>query len=65
MLFVSDITRYAANPAFLFKMAVLFAALLAHFTVRPEKHGKFAAVLSIVLWTCVVIGGRAIADFDV
>jgi len=65
MLFASDITRYLANPAFLFKMAVLCAALLAHFTIRPEKHGKIAAIVSIALWTCVVIGGRAIADFDV
>src|SRR5436190_17946065 len=65
VLFVSDVSRYVANPAFLFKMAMLFLALFTHFTVRPEKHGKLAAVFSIVLWTCVVIGDRAIADFDV
>jgi hypothetical protein len=65
VLFASDVSRYVANPAFLFKMAVLLLALLGHFTLEPEKHGKLTAVLSILLWTCVVIGGRAIADFDV
>ena len=67
ILFGSDLMRYSHNPAFIFKMSVLMAALVFHFTIhaRTEKHGKLIAVLSIALWTCVVLGGRAIADFDI
>ena len=66
-LFVTDIPRYVHNPAFLFKMAVLSIALAFHFAMgyRVERRGKLAAVISIALWTCVVLGGRAIADFDI
>jgi hypothetical protein len=48
-------------------MAVLVGALAFHFTThnRIERRGKFVALISIVLWTCVVLGGRAIADFDI
>jgi uncharacterized membrane protein len=67
VLFSSDVTRYSRNPAFLFKMAVLFVALVFHFTLhqRAERRGKLVAIVSIALWTCVVLGGRAIADFDI
>ena len=66
ILFASDVTRYVHNPAFIVKMALLLVALTFHFTVhaRTEKRGKWSALLSIALWTCVVLGGRAIADFD-
>jgi len=30
-----------------------------------EKGGKVGAAVSIALWSCVVLGGRAIADFDI
>jgi len=48
-------------------MAVLAAALAFHFTQHQqiERRGKLVAVISIALWTCVVLGGRAIADFDI
>ena len=64
ILFLSDVPRYLANPAFVFKMMFLALALGFHFTIH-RKHTRLAAVLSMILWTCVVIGGRAIADFDV
>ena len=66
-LFASDITRYVHNPAFLFKMLVLAIALAFHFWThrRVEERGKLAALISIALWTFVVLGGRAIADFDI
>lgn len=64
ILFLSDVGRYVSNPAFLFKMAVFLLALVLHFTLH-RKQTKLAAVLSMILWSCVVIGGRAIADFDV
>jgi len=63
VLFASDVPRYIHNPAFIFKMAVLLVALTFHFMV--EKRGKVAAWISIALWTFVVLGGRAIADFDI
>ncbi|HYR83289.1 MAG TPA: hypothetical protein VE422_04345 [Terriglobia bacterium] len=64
ILFLSDAPRYLANPAFLVKMALLTLALAFHFTIH-RKHNRPAALLSMILWSCVVIGGRAIADFDV
>ena len=66
-LFVTDIPRYIHNPAFIFKMTVLAIALAFHFAMqsREERRGKLAAFISIALWTCVVLGGRAIADFDI
>jgi hypothetical protein len=68
LMFVSDMPRYLANPAFRLKMAFLAAALISHFTIHRKAvragSGRFAAILSMALWTCVVLGGRAIADFD-
>jgi hypothetical protein len=74
VLFGSDLTRYVNNPAFVLKMALLAAALAAHFTLhritvgagaafKPARQ-KLAAVLSLILWSSVVLAGRAIADFD-
>ena len=67
VLFASDVTRYSRNPAFLIKMAVLLGALTFHFTTHRqlERRGRLSAYISIALWTCVVLGGRAIADFDI
>jgi hypothetical protein len=69
LLFAADVPRYASNPAFRLKMAVLAAALAFHFTIQDrlvmQERRKIAAFISITLWTCVVLGGRAIADFDV
>jgi len=69
VLFASDIPRYSSNPAFRFKMAALGLALLTHFITfnRPltKPRGRISALVSIALWTCVVLGGRAIADFDI
>ena len=67
VLFASDVPRYSSNPAFLFKMIVLALALVFHFTFqnRTGRYGKLTAIASIALWTSVVLGGRAIADFDI
>ena len=62
ILFVSDIARYTHNPAFLFKMAILLVALIQN---QTEHRTKLAAFVSLALWICVVLGGRAIADFDI
>jgi len=61
-LFAVDTTRYLHNPAFLIKMAVLTLALVCQFALRRRR---LTAVISLVLWTCVVLAGRAIADFDI
>jgi hypothetical protein len=67
ILFGADLPRYIHNPAFLFKMSFLVLALIFHFTVqtRTHKDGKLVGLISILLWSCVVLGGRAIADFDI
>jgi hypothetical protein len=63
-MFFSDAARYLHNPAFQVKAALLVVALTAHFTLRRSET-RFAAILSLVLWTSVVLAARAIADFDV
>ena len=64
LLFVCNMSRYLNNPAFLLKMLILAMAIAAHFTIRRSET-RTASWISIVLWTCVVLSGRAIADFDV
>ena len=64
VMFLSDTTRYLHNPAFEVKVALLVAALTAHFTLR-RAGTRFAAIISLALWTSVVLAARAIADFDV
>jgi hypothetical protein len=39
-------------------------ALAGHFTLR-RSGTRFTAVISLALWTSVVLAARAIADFDV
>ncbi len=63
-LFFSNMPRYIRNPGFLVKMGLLALALLAHFTVH-RKGTRFAAILSLVLWSSVVISAKAIADLDI
>jgi hypothetical protein len=65
LLFLWDWHRYLSNPAFLVKMMILALAVITHFTLDRSKHRKLAAVLSLILWSCVVLAGRAIADFDI
>jgi hypothetical protein len=74
LMFGSDLPRYLNNPAFLLKMGLFAAALAGHFTLHrrvvkdsssfnPSRQ-KLAAVFSLILWSCIVLAGRAIADFD-
>lgn len=63
-MFLSDPARYRHNPAFRLKIPLLVLALATHGPLR--RFGpRFAAILSLILWTCVVLASRAIADFDV
>ncbi|MBV9768562.1 MAG: hypothetical protein JOZ32_03230 [Bryobacterales bacterium] len=62
-LFLSNVHRYLQNPGFIVKMGLLAVALIAHFTVH-RKGTRYAALLSLVLWSSVVISARAIADLD-
>jgi putative copper export protein len=74
LMFSSDLARYLNNPAFLLKMALLALALAGHFTLHRRvvrdsaeldaTRRKLASVLSLILWSSVVLAGRAIADFD-
>jgi hypothetical protein len=75
LLLWSDLSRYFNNPAFVLKMGLLAVALAGHFTLHRSvvRDGgrlnaatqKLAAALSLILWSSVVLAGRAIADFDV
>jgi hypothetical protein len=63
------------NPAFVTKMGLLAVALAAHFTLHRSAvrdvawlnatRQKLAAAVSVILWSGVVLAGRAIADFDI
>jgi hypothetical protein len=62
-MYFSDAARYRHNPAFRMKISLLVLALATHGPLR--RFGpRFAAILSLALWTCVVLASRAIADFD-
>ena len=73
VMFGSDPGRYVQNPAFAVKMGLLAMALAAHFTLhrkallgaRESRRQKLAAILSLILWSGVVLAERAIADFDI
>ncbi len=49
-------------------MVLLALAWLAHFTVHRKAvragNGRGAAILSLILWSSVVISAKAIADLD-
>jgi hypothetical protein len=63
-LFFSDTTRYLHNPAFRIKLSLLGVAL-STYGLLQRWGTRFAAILSLILWTCVVLASRAIIDFDV
>ena len=69
LMFSADAVNYHHNLAFQFKMLVLLLALAFHFTVHRRAIRsatsplvtKVVGAASLVLWTCVVAGGRMIA----
>jgi hypothetical protein len=69
LMFSADAVNYHHNPSFQFKMVCLLLALVFHFTLHrratrpatPSLLAKMAGAVSLVLWTCVVAGGRMIA----
>ncbi len=62
LMSLADWERYRRNPAFAFKMALVAPALISYFV--PRRH-KAIAIISLILWTSVVLAARAIADFDI
>ena len=69
MLFLSEAMKCFASGPFQVKMAFLFSAIIFHFTIHryivKREHfnpilGKLAAVISVMLWLGVGVGGRAI-----
>lgn len=74
LMFGSDLGRYIHNPAFVVKMALFALAVAGHFTFHRRvlsdsatlspSGQKAVAFLSLMLWSSIVLAGRAIADFD-
>jgi hypothetical protein len=71
LLFASEAMKAYASVPFQVKMLFLFAAILFHYTIYPwvtrsddrtirPVWGKLAAIVSILLWLGVGIGGRGI-----
>jgi hypothetical protein len=67
-LFLMNVSRYIHNLGFLIKMALLAAAFAFHVTVHRKtlhRNGSRAvAILSLALWSSVVIASKFIADLD-
>jgi hypothetical protein len=72
LLFVSEALKCYENPPFLFKMAMLFLAIVFQWTVaRATVHAEGAgrirsaatAVVSLALWFGVGMAGRAIGFY--
>jgi hypothetical protein len=76
LLFISDAAALAANPAFQLKLVLIALAILNtmvfhRWTVRSLASwdvggstplgAKLAAIVSLVLWTGAIVGGRLIA----
>jgi len=71
LLFSSEALKAYASVPFQVKMVFLFAAILFHYTiyrrVTKAEEGrigptwnKIAAIISILLWLAVGVGGRGI-----
>jgi hypothetical protein len=71
LLFISEAVKMYTNEAFRFKMLFLALALIFMFTIRSRftnaqptpaspVSGWAVALISMALWTCVGLGGRAI-----
>lgn len=71
LLFISEAVKMYTNEAFRFKMLFLALALVFTFTIHRRftsvagerlspAAGKLVALVSMALWTCVGLGGRAI-----
>ncbi len=71
LLFSTEAVKMYGSPAFQFKMSCLLLAILFTFTVHRKVTmvdeeriapvwRKLAAVICIVLWAAVALGGRAI-----
>ncbi len=78
-LFAAEAAKSYHNPAFRFKLILLALVglnpLIFHFTIyktvdqwggapRAPGRARLAAVLSLSLWSAIVIAGRAIAYFN-
>ena len=68
LLFVSDASQVAANPAFRVKLVLILMALtnavVFHARDSLRRHDRIArwqAGLSIALWLAVITAGRMIA----
>ena len=78
LLFLAEAAKSYANPAFRFKMLLLIVAglnpLVFHVTVYrgvalwdkapvAPRRARGAAVVSLVLWSAIIVAGRAIAYY--
>lgn len=74
LLFCTEAVKMYDSPAFRFKMIFLFLAVVFTFTIYQKfinsedaRFSRFwravAAVVSLVLWACVGLGGRAIGYY--
>jgi hypothetical protein len=59
-MFTTDAVKYAGATLFLLKMALIGAALLNVVWLKRKKAARPAALVSLLLWTAVIVCGRLI-----
>ena len=69
LIFSSDPNMYLHNPSFVYKMVLLLAAILYHYTIHRKVAlsdpspaiGVPVGIVSLALWVSVIAGGLFIA----
>jgi hypothetical protein len=59
-MFTTDAVKYAGATLFLLKMALIGAALVNVVWLKRKKAARPAALVSLLLWTAVIVCGRLI-----
>lgn len=61
LMLAGDWDRYRHNPAVGVKLGLVALGLISYFLPR---RNKVALIVSLAVWTIVVLAAKAIADFD-
>lgn len=60
LMFTTDAVKYAGSSLFLIKMALIFAGLVNVAWLKRKRAARPAALVSLLVWTAVIICGRLI-----
>ncbi len=60
LMFTTDAVKYAGSSLFLIKMALILAGLVNVAWLKRKRAARPAALISLSVWTAVIICGRLI-----